>query len=392
MSKVVVIGAGYVGLANALLFAQSGFEVTIVEKNAFRATAIRKGQSYLSEQLIVDTLQKYHNLLHVKQFDEVIWDDIDMVLLCVPTNLNEQLGIFDTAILDDLLEKLVSVTRVVPLVIKSTVPIGYTQQQVDRLHAKNIIFSPEFLREGSALSDSLYPNRLVFGGEEQFCQQPMALYQMAILNKQAPVLMMHSTEAEMVKLFSNAYLAMRVAFFNELDSVAKEYAVDTQSVIKGMGYDVRIGRYYNNPSFGYGGYCLPKDTRQLVQQTKHLNLNVIQAIEKSNEERKQFIINDILSRNACTVGIYSLQMKQGADNIRESAIVDILNALKAFGKKVVIYDDNLSSETVKMLEVERFDDLDKFKATCELIVTNRWHHQLADVANKVYTRDVFGDS
>lgn len=392
MPKIVAIGAGYVGLANALLFAQAGDEVTIVERDEMRVNAIRKGESYLSDPLVVESLKQYHQFLNLKTIEEIDWSTIDMVLLCVPTNFDEQLGAFDTSILDSLLEKLVIMAPNVPLVIKSTLPIGYTQQQIDKLNAKNIVFSPEFLREGSSLSDSLYPNRIVFGGDQQFVEVPADLYQNAVLNKNVPVLMMSSTEAEMVKLFSNVYLAMRVAFFNELDSVARDYDVNTHAVIKGMSYDMRIGRYYNNPSFGYGGYCLPKDTRQLTQQTKHLDLTVIQSIDKSNERRKQFIVNDILARNAQVIGIYSLQMKQGADNIRESAIIEILNSLKDLGKTIIIYDDHLSRETASSLGVDLCTDLERFKETCELIVTNRWHDDLRDVSEKVYTRDVFGDS
>lgn len=392
MPKIVTIGAGYVGLANALLFAQAGDEVTIVERDEMRARAIQKGESYLSEPLVVESLKQHYQDLKLNTIEEIDWSTVDMVLLCVPTNFDEQLGTFDTSILDSLLEKLVVVAPNVPLVIKSTLPIGYTQQQIDRLNAKNIVFSPEFLREGSSLSDSLYPNRIVFGGEQRFIDVPADLYQKAILNKNAPVLTMSSTEAEMVKLFSNVYLAMRVAFFNELDSVAKDYDVNTHAIIKGMSYDMRIGRYYNNPSFGYGGYCLPKDTRQLTQQTKHLDLTVIQSIDKSNEIRKQFIVNDIVSKNAQVIGVYSLQMKQGADNIRESAIIEILNSLKKLGKTIIIYDDYLSRETANALGVDLCHDLDQFKATCELIVTNRWHDDLRDVSEKVYTRDVFGDS
>lgn len=392
MPKIVTIGAGYVGLANALLFAQAGDEVTIVERDEMRARAIQKGESYLSEPLVVESLKQHYQDLKLNTIEEIDWSTVDMVLLCVPTNFDEQLGTFDTSILDSLLEKLVVVAPNVPLIIKSTLPIGYTQQQIDRLNAKNIVFSPEFLREGSSLSDSLYPNRIVFGGEQRFIDVPADLYQKAILNKNAPVLTMSSTEAEMVKLFSNVYLAMRVAFFNELDSVAKDYDVNTHAIIKGMSYDMRIGRYYNNPSFGYGGYCLPKDTRQLTQQTKHLDLTVIQSIDKSNEMRKQFIVNDIVSKNAQVIGVYSLQMKQGADNIRESAIIEILNSLKKLGKTIIIYDDYLSRETANALGVDLCHDLDQFKATCELIVTNRWHDDLRDVSEKVYTRDVFGDS
>ncbi|HHG6295623.1 TPA: nucleotide sugar dehydrogenase [Streptococcus suis] len=392
MSKIVIVGAGYVGLANALLFAQAGENVTIVECDDMRVQAIQRGESYFREPLMVESLKSHYQTLKVANIDDINWSLIDMVLLCVPTNFDEQLGTFDTSILDSLLEQLVLVVPEVPMVIKSTVPIGYTLQQIERLSAKNIIFSPEFLREGSSLSDSLYPERLVFGGNQEFMEVPANLYQKAILNKNVPVLTMSSTEAEMVKLFSNVYLAMRVAFFNELDSVARDYEVNTQAIIEGMSYDRRIGNYYNNPSFGYGGYCLPKDTKQLIHQTKDLDLAVIPSIYESNERRKQFIVSDILARDAQVIGIYSLQMKKGADNSRESAIIAILKSLKYLGKTIIVYDDYISRETVNVLGVDLCYDLEAFKAKCDLIVTNRWHDNLRDVSEKVYTRDIFGNN
>lgn len=391
MSHIVVVGAGYVGLANALLFAQKGYQVTVVERDQSRGLAIREGRSYLSEPLIVDALKKHYKQLSVQDLVTIDFSQVAMTLICVPTNFDEEKGSFDTGILDAVLDDIIPLSTRSPIVIKSTIPIGYTQAKVEEYKAASLLYSPEFLREGSALWDSMYPTRLIVGGDTYFAKRVAELYQNAITSQDVPTLLMDNTQAEMVKLFSNAYLAMRVAFFNELDSFAKMHQLDAKPIIKGMGYDPRIGRHYNNPSFGYGGYCLPKDTNQLKSQTQQMDLKVIQAITQSNQQRKAFIVEDVLAQNARIIGVYSLQMKQGSDNIRESAILDIIAALQEAGKTLYVYDDRLNDVQLNSLGLQRMHDLDDFKKVCDIILANRWDESLKDVTEKVYTRDVFGD-
>lgn len=390
MTKILILGAGYVGLSHALLFTRkTSNQVVVADIDAKKIQLINQGLSPLEDAEIKASMAKRPTNLSAVSAREVSYQDFDAIFLCLPTNYDEALSQFDTKVLDEVLEQMLGETGYrKPVIIKSTLPIGYTQSVLDRYGVDNLVFSPEFLREGQALRDLLQPSRLVFGTTRDEVADLTQLYLDVIDDKSAPVLVMSPSEAESVKLFANTYLAMRVAFFNELDSFAELHQLNSANIIKSVGLDERIGRFYNNPSFGYGGYCLPKDSKQLRSNFEGLPADLIGAIVTSNDRRKQFITDRILATGAKTIGIYRLSMKQASDNSRESAILDIMPALQAAGRDLVVYEPQLTP-TVSDDQVTFVTDLAEFKTKADLILANRWHDELADVADKVYTRDIF---
>ena len=376
--NITVVGLGYVGLSMAVLLSQHN-HVTAVDIDPHRVDLVNRRQSPIRDGLIAEYLRTHKLNLTATT---VMPADADFTIIATPTNYDPELDYFDTSSV----EAVVGSVRSGVIVIKSTVPVGYTVG----LSRKDVLFSPEFLREGQALQDNLYPSRIVVGSPDHLLQQAevfAGLLQQAAL-QESPVLITHPTEAEAIKLFANTYLAMRIAFFNELDSYAEVRGLSSQEIIEGIGHDPRIGHYYNNPSFGYGGYCLPKDTKQLLANYKHVPNNLIGAIVDANRTRKDFIAAQIIKRQPKVVGIYGLAMKTGSDNFRKSSIQGIMKRIKAKGIEVIVYEPALTDETFYNSPVIR--DLAVFKAQADIIVSNRMSGELADCEPKVYTRDLWG--
>lgn len=390
MAKILIMGAGYVGLAHTLLFTRiPDNQVVVADIDEKKIAAIQDGVSPLADKEISEALAEQPRNLSACLASQVTYSDYDAIFLCLPTNYDDARNRFDTRILDGVLEQILGQAALdISVVIKSTLPIGYTQSMIDRYQAPNLIFSPEFLREGQALKDLLHPSRLVFGTTRDGVADLPQLYLDVIEDKSAPILVMLPSEAESVKLFANTYLAMRVAFFNELDTFSEMNGLDSSQIIKGVGLDERIGRFYNNPSFGYGGYCLPKDSKQLRSNFDGLSADLIGAIVTSNQQRKDFIAKRLLEKGGQTIGIYRLSMKQASDNSRESAILDIMTKLQAAGRNLIVYEPQVAP-TLSEDQIAFVTDLADFKAKTDLILANRWHEELADVADKVYTRDIF---
>lgn len=397
-ANIVVIGAGYVGLSNAILLAQDRLDtqVLLFDINQTKIKQLQQNQSPLQDKEICDYLaNKPLNLrasYDTKIDGQGIYQNSDLVIIATPTNYDVASGHFDTSSVEASIAAVREQNGNVPIVIKSTIPIGFTDSMRQRFDSQ-IIFMPEFLREGQALYDNLYPSRIIVGATEEqqaLAQALMSLYQDASESTEVPTLMMPPTEAEAVKLFANSYLATRIAFFNELDSFAEKNNLNSQSIITGVGLDPRIGDHYNNPSFGYGGYCLPKDTQQLKANYAGIPANLIHAVVDANNTRKRFIARQIIDKNPNQIGIYRLSMKKDADNFRDSAVLDVIHTLKQHGMSVTIYEPALEQASFEDCEV--INDLDKFKQKNDLIVANRWHAELEDVADKVYSRDVFGYS
>ena len=387
--KIAVIGIGYVGLSNAIVLAQKN-EVVLVDIVEEKVNLINSRQSPITEPLIEEYL-KHHNLnlsatLNLQSACEVA----DFVLIATPTDYNDQTNSFDTSSVEDIIEKVSEISPDTTVIIKSTFPVGLTENLIAKGY-KNIIFVPEFLREGQALHDNLYPSRIVIGGSREKGEPFAQVMIEGAMKKDVPVLYTTPPEAEAIKLFANTYLAMRVAFFNELDSYAWENGLDSQRIIKGVGLDPRIGKHYCNPSFGYGGYCLPKDTKQLLANYKKVPQNLISAVIESNKTRKYFVVSEILKGSPKTVGVYKLAMKRGSDNCRSSAIFDIIQELQSAGIRVVVYDPAYENEeTFHFLVFEK--SLKAFKDQCDLIIANRFNEELGDVRSKVLTRDLFGNN
>jgi len=397
-ANIVVIGAGYVGLSNAILLAQDRLDtqVLLFDINQTKIKQLQQNQSPLQDKEICDYLANKPLNLHASYDTEIdgqgIYQNSDLVIIATPTNYDVASGHFDTSSVEASITAVREQNSDVPIVIKSTIPIGFTDSMRQRFDNR-IIFMPEFLREGQALYDNLYPSRIIVGATEEqqaLAQVLMSLYQQASESAEVPTLMMPPTEAEAVKLFANSYLATRIAFFNELDSFAEKNNLNSQSIITGVGLDPRIGDHYNNPSFGYGGYCLPKDTQQLKANYAGIPANLIHAVVDANNTRKRFIARQIIDKNPNQVGIYRLSMKKDADNFRDSAVLDVIHTLKQHGMSVTIYEPALEQASFEDCEV--INDLDQFKQKNDLIVANRWHAELEDVADKVYSRDVFGYS
>ena len=382
--KIIVMGMGYVGLSNAVLLAQSN-EVVGLEIDQKKVDLINNKKSPLKDDYIIDYLANRDLDLVAETKADEDFMEADLVILALPTNYDEVEGFFDTSFLDDAIKMIKDIRADLPILIKSTIPIGYTEGKNREFACDNIIFSPEFLREGRALYDSLHPSRIIVSDKSQIGEKIADLYKKEALND-PDVILMGRSEAEAVKLFANTYLAMRVAFFNELDNFALGKGLDSKSIIEGVSADPRIGNHYNNPSFGYGGYCLPKDSKQLYANFENIPSALFKSIIDSNEVRKDFVSEDILAKNPTTIGVYRLVMKKGSDNFRKSAIFDVINNLKAKGANIVIYEPNLDGDDFEGMKLIR--DLEDFKKA-DLIIANRVEDDLKDVKNKLYTRDLF---
>ena len=387
MTKICVIGAGYVGMSLSVLLAVKN-EVTVLEINNERVKLINERKSPITDKEISEYLATKQ--LNLKATDNAAkaLSGAEFVIIATPTNYDPKLNYFDVS---SVLSSIDSVLKFAPnaqIIVKSTLPVGFTEETAAKLKLHTLHFSPEFLREGLALYDNLHPSRIIVGTHNEEVGRIFAnLLKESSLEKDVPVLIIPPTEAESVKLFSNTYLALRVSFFNELDTYAAKKGLDPKSIIKGVCLDPRIGDFYNNPSFGYGGYCLPKDTKQLLANFEHVPNCLIKAIVEANSIRKDFIADDILSKNPKTVGIYRLIMKSGSDNFRASSIQGVMKRIKAKGVNVIVYEPLLKEDSFFNSKVVR--DLTAFKNECDLIITNRMQKELTDVRDKIYTRDLF---
>ena len=387
--NITVVGTGYVGLSNALLFAQQ-HHVTSLDIDAKRVELINQRISPIADEYIEKILPQAGLNLQATLDQELAYKNADYIIIATPTNYDTETNSFDTSSIESVIADILPINKTAPIIIKSTIPVGYTAQVKAKFNSEQILFSPEFLREGKALYDNLYPSRIIVGEKSERAEAIAQLYLAATVEKNAQTLCMHATEAEAVKLFSNTYLAMRVAYFNELDTYCAKHGLDSFDIVRGVGLDPRIGQHYNNPSFGYGGYCLPKDTKQLLANYKDVPQNLIQAIIHSNKTRKQFIVKEILKKRPNVVGIYRLTMKAGSDNFRDSAIQDIMRELREYNIDVVIYEPTLSAQSFEGYELS--NTLTEFLETADVILANRMHTDLEDVKDKLYTRDLFGDN
>lgn len=389
MKNITVVGTGYVGLSNAVLFAPH-HNVISLDIDAKRVDLINQRISPIADEYIEKTLLQSGLNLQATLDREFAYKNADYIIIATPTNYDTETNSFDTSSLESVIADILPLNSTAPIIIKSTIPVGYTAQVKANFNTEQILFSPEFLREGKALYDNLYPSRIIVGEKSERAEEIARLYLSATVEKNAQTLCMHSTEAEAVKLFSNTYLAMRVAYFNELDTYCAKHDLDSFDIIRGVGLDPRIGQHYNNPSFGYGGYCLPKDTKQLLANYKGVPQNLIQAIIHSNKTRKQFIVKEILKKRPSVVGIYRLTMKSGSDNFRDSAIQDIMRELKEYNLDVVIYEPTLKTTAFEGYELR--NTLSDFLNISDVILANRMHPDLEKEKTKVYTRDLFGDN
>ena len=386
--RISVVGAGYVGLSNAVLLSQY-HEVTLVDIDANRVEAVNTRHSPIVDTLIQDYLTNKNLNLRATTNAHQAYDTTDLVIIATPTDYDQTKNFFNTTSVETVITDALSINPSMLIVIKSTIPVGFTTHTRDTHPSARILFSPEFLREGSALYDNLHPSRIIVGDQGDDGHFFATLMSSATDDEDTPILLTGPTEAEAIKLFANTYLALRVAYFNELDTYAAIRGLDAKQIIEGVGLDPRIGTHYNNPSFGYGGYCLPKDTKQLLANYADVPQDLIQAVVNANTTRKDFIATDILKRNPTVVGVYRLVMKAGSDNYRTSSIQGIMKRIKAKGVTVIVYEPTLQADQFYHSDV--VNNLDDFKNRSDLIIANRVTSDLDDVTDKVYTRDLYGN-